>query len=244
MTTDFSAILLAAGEGQRLRPITASTPKCLVPINGVPILDIWIELLTSQDGLKEIFINTSYLAGKVEQHIKNHKDRNKICLIHEPELLGTAGTIKKLAGIIKSEHIFIAHADNLSKFDPQEFFSYHLKKPRECNITMMTFEPDDPRSCGIVELNNRRIVVSYKEKPAFKLPGEANAAVYFFDKKALKLIRNMGAITDLSRDVIPQFVGRIFAWKNSIYHRDIGNPESYELGQTEFSRLSSKKKKR
>ena len=71
MTTDFSAILLAAGEGQRLRPITASTPKCLVPINGVPILDIWIELLTSQDGLKEIFINTSYLAGKVEQHVKN-----------------------------------------------------------------------------------------------------------------------------------------------------------------------------
>ena len=54
----------------------------------------------------------------------------------------------------------------------------------------------------------------------------------------------MGAITDLSRDVIPQFVGGIFAWKNSIYHRDIGNPESYELGQTEFSRLSSKKKKR
>ena len=217
MTTDFSAILLAAGEGQRLRPITASTPKCLVPINGVPILDIWIELLTSQDGLKEIFINTSYLAGKVEQHIKNHKDRNKIFLIHEPELLGTAGTIKKLAGIIKSEHIFIAHADNLSKFDPQEFFSYHLKKPRECNITMMTFKPDDPRSCGIVELNNRRIVVSYKEKPAFKLPGEANAAVYFFNRAGLKDIRNMEKVFDLSRDVIPHFVGRIFAWKNTIY---------------------------
>ena len=109
---------------------------------------------------------------------------------------------------------------------------------------MMTFDPDDPRSCGIVELNDRRIVVSYKEKPAVKLPGEANAAVYFFDRKALKLIKNMGAVTDLSRDVIPQFVGKIFVWKNSVYHRDIGNPESYKLGQTEFSQLNYKKKKR
>ena len=53
---------------------------------------------------------------------KTHKNRNKLFLIHEPELLGTAGTIKKLAGTVKSEHVFIAHADNLSKFDPKEFF--------------------------------------------------------------------------------------------------------------------------
>lgn len=240
MTTDFSAILLAAGEGRRLRPQTLSTPKCLMPINGTPILDLWIEMLVGHKNLTQIIINTCYLAEKVEKHINRHKHRERISISFEPTLLGTAGTIKKLERQIKTEHIFIAHADNLSFFDINTFFSEHLQKPNQCHVTMMTFDPHDPRACGIVCLDKRRIVTSYTEKPKSFLSGEANAAVYFFNRAGLKDIRNMEKVFDLSRDVIPHFVGRIFAWKNTIYHRDIGTPESYKLSQTEFLKFRPK----
>lgn len=244
MANDFSAILLAAGEGQRLRPYTFSIPKCLMPINGIPILDLWIDHLVSHEGLREIFINTSYLAENVENHIKHHKHKSKISLTNETKLLGTAGTVKQLVSQIKSKHVFIAHADNLSYFDFEKFFLDHLKRPEGCQLTMMTFDTQDPCSCGIVTLNHERIVIGYKEKPKIRISGEANAAVYFFTNESLKTIERMANISDLSRDVIPQFIGKIFAWKNDCYHRDIGNPESYKLGQTEFLQFKLQKEKK
>ena len=69
------------------------------------------------------------------------------------------------------------------------------------------------------------------------MKGEANAAVYFFDKSCFNEINKMNQVFDLSRDVLPFFIGKIVAWKNSIYHRDIGTPDSYQKGQREYSNL-------
>jgi mannose-1-phosphate guanylyltransferase len=88
------ALLLAAGLGTRLRPITEKIPKCLVPINGVPLLDIWLEKL-SNIGIEEFLINTHYLHQDVENFISKNKYKKKIKTTFEEKLLGTAGTLIK-----------------------------------------------------------------------------------------------------------------------------------------------------
>lgn len=86
------AILLAAGFGTRLRPLTNAIPKCLVPIKGKPLLQIWIERLTGS-GIGPFLINTHYLAEQVNALIGSSPFKDKVTLVHENKLLGTAGTL-------------------------------------------------------------------------------------------------------------------------------------------------------
>ena len=88
------ALLLAAGEGTRLRPITNRIPKCLVPINDKPLLEYWLDNL-SKVGVSEFLINTYYLSEQVEEFVIYSKYKDKITLVYEKELLNTAGTILK-----------------------------------------------------------------------------------------------------------------------------------------------------
>ena len=234
MSIKFSALLLAAGKGTRLLPHTKTTPKCMIPISGKPLMEIWINKLAKCHGLKKIFINTSYLAEIVNRYIENHANRPLIELIHEKKLLGTAGTLKKLSSRLDEEFTFIAHADNLSVFCLDDFIQAHLERPKNCEITMMTFQPDDPKSCGMVQCDTIGVVKSFIEKPAFPTEGRANGAVYIFSNTAIKQVKDMTGIVDLSVDVLPKFIGKIFAWHNQAYHRDIGTPDSYAKALKDF----------
>jgi len=86
------ALLLAAGTGSRLGPVTATTPKCLLKINGRPLLDYWLELLFGA-GIERVLINTHWLAEQVDAHVKASRWASRIDLVHEPALLGTGGTV-------------------------------------------------------------------------------------------------------------------------------------------------------
>ena len=86
------AILLSAGYGVRLKPLTDNTPKCLLPINEKPLLYHWLDLLENE-GVTDVLINTHYLAEKIEQSIKQRKNAINVVLSYEPNLLGSAGTI-------------------------------------------------------------------------------------------------------------------------------------------------------
>ena len=86
------ALLLAAGLGTRLRPITDTIPKCLVPINGAPLLQIWLERLT-EAGIGPFLINTHYLEEQVKTFLEESAFLERAKLIHENYLLGTAGTL-------------------------------------------------------------------------------------------------------------------------------------------------------
>ena len=88
------AFLLAAGLGTRLRPITEEIPKCLVPINGKPLLEYWLESIFSS-GIKECLINTHYLSEKVADYIATSKYKKSITVVYEKKLIGTAGSLKK-----------------------------------------------------------------------------------------------------------------------------------------------------
>ena len=86
-----NALLLAGGIGSRLRPITDSVPKCLVPINGRPLLDIWLQALVGA-GFQEIVVNTHYLAPQVEAYLADSPYTSQVRSDYEPELLGTASS--------------------------------------------------------------------------------------------------------------------------------------------------------
>lgn len=228
-------MLLAAGLGTRLRPITDSIPKCLVPINGKPLLEYWIELLCN-GGVKPILVNLHYLADKVRDYIVASRFKDVISTVYEEELLGTAGTLLKNRKFFNNETLMLIHADNLSKFDVGAFIEHHKGRPAYCEITMMTFAASSPESCGIVELDEHGVVQAFHEKVNNPPCNLANGAVYIIEPSIFEFLEDLNKETiDFSTEVLPHYIGRIFTFYNDVYHRDIGTMASYEVVLEESS---------
>lgn len=225
------AVLLAAGEGTRLRPLTLTTPKCMVPINGKPLLDYWLDMLVPCEEIDEIFINVSYLKEQVLAHIQSKWSLcNKITLWHEDKLLGTAGTLKANYADLKDCDVMVVHADNLSAFSLDEFLASYRNRAEYIAATMMLFETDKPSQCGIVELDDKCTVIKMHEKVKNPPGNLANGAVYIFSAKVIELIKKQDG-NDLSNNIIPHLYGKITTWVNKVYHRDIGTLESLRIAQ-------------
>lgn len=224
------AILLAAGFGTRLRPLTNSIPKCLVPINGQPLLDIWLENLTRAK-VGPFLINTHYLSEKVNEYVETSKYRDQITLIYEEELLGTAGTLRSNYDFFNKEDGMLVHADNYTICDFKEFVRVHNERPRISLMTMMSFRTDTPESCGIIQVNEEGTVINFQEK-IFNPDGNlANGAVYIVTQDLIKWIV-AEELVDFSTQVIPPLLGKITSYENTHIHIDIGTIKSYELAQT------------
>jgi len=120
------AFLLAGGHGTRLRPITDSIPKCLVPIRGRPLLDIWLDLCASS-GITEILINVHARAQEIEQHLRRGKSPANVRLIHEEQLLGSAGTLAANRAWIGSDSAFwIIYSDVLTNTSLKRMTEFHF----------------------------------------------------------------------------------------------------------------------
>lgn len=228
------ALLLAGGLGTRLRPVTDSIPKCLVPIHGKPLLGYWLDLLLGA-GIERVLVNTHYLPEPVRDFVTVSPWREKIDLAHEDVLLGTGGTVLRAAPFFRDEPFMVAHADNLSRFDVGAFMRRHQQRPAGVEITMMTFDTDAPQSCGIVTENTDGIITGFFEKVANPPGNHANGAVYIFEPSVLEFLSALaGPHIDLSTQVIPHFIGRMCTFHNADYHRDIGTPESLRLAELEY----------
>jgi mannose-1-phosphate guanylyltransferase len=227
-------LLLAAGFGTRLRPITDHIPKCLVPIHGKPLLGYWLDRLFS-GGIDRILINTHYMHDVVRKFVSATPWRESIDLVYEDVLLGTGGTVFHNRSFFADGAFLVAHADNLTRFDVGAFIEAHRDRPEGVEITMMTFDTDVPETCGIVELDERGIVVGFHEKSANPPGRRANAAVYIFDLSVIDFLASLNKeIIDISLEVIPHYLGRMHCFHNADYHRDIGTPESLRLAEAEF----------
>ena len=228
------ALLLAAGLGTRLRPITDRIPKCLVPIRGQALLGFWLDRLMSE-GIERVLVNTHYLPDTVRAYVRDSKWRDRIDLVHEDVLLGTGGTVLRNRHYLKDGAFMVAHADNLTRFDVGAFLRAHEDRPANVDITMMTFDTDVPQSCGIVEVDARGVVIKFHEKVAHPPSNHANAAVYIFEPSVIDFLNSLGKdVIDISTEVLPCYLGRMLAFHNSDYHRDIGTPESLALAESEF----------
>lgn len=226
------ALLLAAGLGTRLRPLTNTIPKCLVPIGGQPLLGIWLKHL-AKAGIEPLLVNTHYLASQVEAFIDTSPYRDKVTLANEPQLLGTAGTLIANLDFFQGEDGLLIHADNYCLTDLTAFQKAHCDRPRECVMTMMTFRTDNPSSCGIVELDDRGVVIGFHEKVVNPPGNLANGAVYILSAELLRrLSTDLVTVRDFSTEVIKHFVGCIYSYETKDIFMDIGTNSAYKIASS------------
>ena len=242
MSGPLRALLLAAGLGTRLRPITEHTPKCLVRVGGEPLLGRWLRQLEAA-GCEAVLINTHHLAQKVQTYLDTWEltkqaDGMSIQTVHEPRLLGTAGTLLANQGFFVGSTGLVIHADNAMAGTLDGLLTAHQRRPRECLLTMLTFRTNQPQSCGIVGIDRRGVVTSFHEKVAEPPGNQANGAVYCFDQTFLSYLTNVHPEpTDFSTEVIPDLMGRIQTWQTKQPYLDIGTPAALKAAQGQMKPL-------
>ena len=235
MSKKVKALLLSGGYGTRLRPITEKVPKCLVEINGKPMLEHWLSKLENL-GCEACLVNTHYLSDKVHSFLENRK-KSKMLIkeVYEKELLGTAGTLIKNSKFFEDSKILMIHADNMTNFDLKELIIADNKRPKNCLFTLLTFCTDCPESAGIVDRNKNQILEKFFEKVTNPPSNIANGAIYFFDKEFIKkLKKDIPNARDFSLDVIPKYLGKIFTYHTEKLLIDIGTKENLSKARLLF----------
>lgn len=228
------ALLLAAGFGTRLGPITRQLPKCLVPINGRPLLEYWFENLGGT-AIRSILVNLHHMADVVGSFLEFNSDASVVSTVYESRLLGTGGTLLANRSFFRGEPVMMVHADNLCHCDFHEFIERHHQRPVGTEITMMTFETTTPESCGIVKIDDRGIVREFYEKVDNPPGNLANGAVYIVEPSVIDFLSKLNKdVIDFSTEVLPHYIGKINTFFNNKFLQDIGNIENYLSAQLNF----------
>jgi mannose-1-phosphate guanylyltransferase len=221
------AFLLAAGHGTRLRPFTESLPKCLLPVQGTPILEIWLALCR-QCGVSEVLVNTHAHAQAVVEFVRNWKNGVRVSVVEERELFGSAGTLRANRSWVDGEESFwIFYADVLTNARLRLMLRFHRPKTA---ATLGIYTVPDPERCGIVSLDNASTVVEFVEKPASPKSNLAFAGIMLGTPELLDAIPDKPG-ADIAADVLPRLTGRMRAYRIPEFVLDIGTPENYELAQ-------------
>jgi mannose-1-phosphate guanylyltransferase len=225
------AILLSAGFGSRLAPFTDFWPKALMPIGGRPLMDYWLKMLSNHQ-IRDVIVNTHYLRPTVSKYLKRPIYKGWVRELYEKDLLGTAGTLREASKILPAKTILLAHVDNWGLFDISDFVKFHIeRRPRNCLMSMMTFNTKTPSSCGIVEVDGVGIVRGFYEKQINPPGNLANAAVYLLEPEIIQWVTDHPAVTDFSLQVLPNFLGKIATFHKEGLYRDIGTPDALKLAQ-------------
>lgn len=236
------AFLLAAGRGTRLRPYTDTLPKCLIPIAGQPLLAIWLNLL-EWAGIHQVLINLHHHASQVRAFLDTYHSRTGMTVIpvFEPQLLGSAGTLLKNREFVAEESDFwIIYADNLTNLRLSAMWQAHQGYRKMGSLlTMGLFRAPQPQACGIAELDERRCIMRFTEKPSHPVSNLANAGIFVANQDIFcyfpKLKNASGStVLDVGYDLLPQLVGRMFGYPIDAYLRDIGTVEAYQAALREW----------
>ena len=225
------AFLLAAGVGSRLRPITDTTPKCMVPIHDRPMLDIWLDAF-DRAGVDEVLVNLHHLPDVVCHHLAARAGTPVVHTFFEPELLGSAGTLAANRAWVNGDEMFLAcYADNLTDFDLSSLVQAH--REHGAIATLAVFHSERPSAGGVVELDATGTVVGFEEKPANPVSDLVNAGMYAFQPGVLEEVGGPPP-RDIGYDLLPRLVGRAKAMPVPGYFRDIGTIGAYEQAQREW----------
>jgi mannose-1-phosphate guanylyltransferase len=225
------AFLLAAGLGNRLRPITDTIPKCMVAIDGRPLIDIWLDAFDAA-GIEEVLVNLHHLPDAVRYHVAGRTGSPTVRTVFEPELLGSAGTLTANRHWVDGEEMFLAcYADNLTDFDLRSLIQAH--REYDPIATLTAFHSERPSAGGVVELDTVGTVIGFAEKPSKPASDLVNAGMYAFHPGVLDEIGG-SAPRDIGYDLLPRLVGRARAIPVEGYFRDIGTIDAYQRAQREW----------
>jgi mannose-1-phosphate guanylyltransferase len=230
---EMKAFLLAAGLGTRMGEVTKRTPKCLLPIAGVPLLGRWFDHL-ARCGVDEVLVNTHHLAEQVRAFVAESNPPLGVQLAHEEELQGSAGTLAANRGFVAGEEQFlVAYADNASRVDLRALVRAH--RPGDA-ATLGLFRVANPRAAGIVDVDGEGRVLDFSEKPEHPRGDLAWAGLLLGTEKLLDAIPDR-VPCDLGHDVLPLLLGSMGAVEIEGYHRDVGTPETYQRACADFEQF-------
>ena len=195
------AMILAAGRGTRLRPLTDTVPKCMARVAGKPVLEHNIEWLR-KFGVTDLTINLHHMPEAVKEHFGDGERWGvRIVYSFEPDLLGTAGAVKKVADFFDAP-FFVWYGDNLSTCRLDRLWEFHLKKGGLATIAL--HEREDPTQSGIVGLDEDERVSRFLEKPRPEqvFSHWVSAGIFVLEPHALRAVPAEGA-HDFGRDIFP-----------------------------------------
>ncbi|MEG0614301.1 MAG: sugar phosphate nucleotidyltransferase [Oscillospiraceae bacterium] len=221
------AVIIAGGEGLRLRPLTCSIPKPLAPLCGKPVIEYILDLL-KRHKFSSACVTLGYKGEQIVSHFDG-ENYNGISLAYalEDEPLGTAGGVKSAVG--DDDEVLVISGDSLCDFDLSAAIEFH--KANNSAATIIAKKSDDPREYGLILAEKNGRVKSFLEKPSFEscVTDLINTGVYILSKAALKSIPD-GVSSDFAQDIFPKMLEQnmpIFAFKDEGYWCDIGDFKNY-----------------
>lgn len=222
------AFLLAAGNGTRLRPLTDTIPKCLVPIRGVPMLRIWLEICC-RHGIDEVTINLHSHAPAVREFLDSLDTPVSVRIFEEERLLGSAGTLRANREWIGNDSCFwVLYGDVLTTADLSHMMTLHRASGRAATLGL--YEVLNPKACGIATLDSADVIREFVEKPASP---KGNLAFSGLMIGTPEILDDIPAITpvDIGFHLLPRLTGRMVGHRIEEYLVDIGNPRAYRAAQ-------------
>lgn len=215
------AVLMAGGRGERLRPLTDSTPKPLLPVGGQPIIDYNVSELRA-NGVKNIFVTVNYLAEQIEDHFKESHETAPVVCVREPRRLGTIGSLTLVEGL-KHDHVLLMNSDLLTNLDFEAFYWHHVKSGADITMAAIPYNVSVPYA--LMRLEDGK-VKGLEEKPTYNY--FANAGVYLIRRGLLGRLRP-GEYADA-----PDFISDLIADGGNVgcfpidgTWIDIGSPDDY-----------------
>jgi mannose-1-phosphate guanylyltransferase len=221
------AVVLVGGEGTRLRPLTETLPKPLVPLMDRASLDHVLDHL-ARHGVHEVVLSSSYLEEPFKDFIEGRHGDPAITWITEPEPLGTGGAIvNALEALGSGEAFFAQNGDILTDLDLTAMWAAH--RGREAVATIALTRVGDARPYGLVPTGRDGRVLEFREKPVERVAGEINAGTYLIDPPALEGWP-VGRQASIEREIFPALIaaGRpVYGYVSDAYWIDLGTPEQY-----------------
>jgi mannose-1-phosphate guanylyltransferase len=216
------ALILVGGEGTRLRPLTETVPKPVMPLAGRPFLSYMIEWL-GRHGVDEVVLACGFGADQV-QDVLGEGGVPRLRYVEEPEPLGTAGAIKFAAGEL-ADRFLALNGDVLTDLDLTALTAFH--EQRRARATLGLYPVADASGYGLVQLGDDGSVLEFLEKPSEPQPGAINAGAYVLERTVLDLIPD-GRMVSIEREVFPRMLGEgLCGLPLDGYWMDIGTPDRY-----------------
>ena len=232
------AFILAAGLGTRLRTLGLDAPKVMVPIGGKPLLEHHLALFKRQ-GISEFIVNLHYLPKKITDYFGDgSKFGVQITYSNEPNLLGTAGAVKKMEDELRDGTFIVFYGDNLVRLEFASLVEFH--RTRRALATIALFESPEPWTGGVVETDLSGRVVRFVEKPDRKQvsTNRISAGIFVIEPQVLDEIPG-GQFCDFGKDVFPKLLTKglaVYAMKPEAYIFDVGTPERLAKAQEDYER--------
>jgi mannose-1-phosphate guanylyltransferase len=235
--TQVDAVILVGGKGTRLRPLTMSTPKPMLPTAGLPFLTHLLSRIAAA-GIENVILATSYQPAAFEKEFGNGSELGlHIKYVTEEHPLGTGGGIANVAPYLLHDTVLVFNGDVLSAADPGRLLDYH--HTNRADLTLHLVRVSDPRAFGCVPTDERNRVVTFLEKTEDPPTDQINAGCYVFSREIIDRIPRDRKVS-VEREVFPALLAdgdvSVYGYVDAGYWRDMGTPEDFVRGSADLVR--------